>query len=502
MRKLLCSSILLVLALWGSTQIQIQVKDSTFITPSRDTVSSHLVITTTTTTSSAISSTFVVKPFHGTIPPPGVKVFNPAIISATIADLVAQRRGSNQFYSGNGQQSPIPTGTGFQALDNDYRFDWGTLQTGVGTYDFSSFDAVMTTCTNNGWQLSFRIVTYDPGFQGCPSFVNASTTNAPDVNSELYLTNFNTFLGALYTHIGANKKKISGWDISGIGTWSEWHHYSMTRPIYPTVATCRRIVDMFTTQVPDIPLFALISAFQSNSNVPVDGAAYLINTHNSFGNVGIRDDHLGDKGNADFDTKQNTQVASDGTKLGPAVLARWQTAEVKGELLNNMTNITTGGGGPYWDMSNEVKLFHLSQFSNSNEARRSGSGATAAQIAYSDVALTAASKLSGYRLYVTSVSVSGSQIITSWKNDGVAPVYQNWNVTYEVRTGSSVTWSVTSTWHPRLFLPGTTTSTDTISSGVTGRLYVIIKDPNAYCVPLVLANTNRQSDGAYIIGDL
>src|SRR5205085_12681821 len=101
-------------------------------------------------------------------------------------------------------------------------------------------------------------------------------------------------------------------------------------------------------------------------------------------------------------------------------------------------------------------------------------------------------------------SISGKTVTLNWSNAGIAPVYENWNVYVEVRSGSSVVWSGVTAFKPKLFQPGTTTITTTLGAMPSGSysLYVIVKDPVGYRKPLPLANKNRLTDGSYKVADI
>jgi len=99
---------------------------------------------------------------------------------------------------------------------------------------------------------------------------------------------------------------------------------------------------------------------------------------------------------------------------------------------------------------------------------------------------------------------SGLTVSLNWSNTGIAPVYENWEVWFELRDRSKLVWSGKSSFTPKLFLPGTQNVIDSFSVPVQGNLalYLVIKDPAKYRKPLPLANRNRASDGSYKIADI
>ena len=92
-------------------------------------------------------------------------------------------------------------------------------------------------------------------------------------------------------------------------------------------------------------------------------------------------------------------------------------------------------------------------------------------------------------------------IAVTWSNQNVAPTYEQWNVTYQVKGAATVTQS--STLDMRLILPGAPVqdmvdiATGALAPG-TYTLFVTIRDTASYYPdPMNLAQEGRQSDGSY-----
>jgi len=147
-----------------------------------------------------------------------------------------------------------------------------------------------------------------------------------------------------------------------------------------------------------------------------------------------------------------------------------------GETMNDNTKVTSGGSTPFWDLENEVRGLHLSQFSNVN-------GTSASQNNF-----IAASRACGYRLQIESGSSDGDTITLNWANVGIAPVYEKWDV-YINGIKSSIDLTK--------LLPGNLSVKDTVPAADS--YSVVIKDPTGVRKPLPLANAGRQSDGSYKI---
>jgi hypothetical protein len=125
-----------------------------------------------------------------------------------------------------------------------------------------------------------------------------------------------------------------------------------------------------------------------------------------------------------------------------------------------------------------------------------------------------ASKAAGYRLVLEGGDISpvinpGQSffIKLQWKNIGIAPSYEKWDVFFELKdTANNIVWRATSRFTPTLFIPDPdfTTVTDEfvlpkdIPAG-NYNLDLIIKDPAGYREPLPLAIKGRKEDGSYTL---
>lgn len=189
---------------------------------------------------------------------------------------------------------------------------------------------------------------------------------------------------------------------------------------------------------------------------------------------------------------------------------KWKKAPIIGEQNGSATTAASGGDRAFYDLEREVRTYHASGFGNGNW----GGGES---IPCAQTYIRAASKVSGYRLQINSgnyTSTVGSNKNLSaqlaWRNVGIAPVYETWNVIYQLKNLSGlVVWTGSSSMILKLFLPETSyrivndsfTLPSTLASGYYS-LSVIIKDPANYRKPLPLAILGRGTDGSYTLGDV
>ena len=444
-------------------------------------------------------------------------------------DLLAPGRGANMFYNTQVLSILSASLSNVTSLDRDVRYTWWQLQKGAGSYDWSAIDADFKTCISLGQRISFRVMTLDTDATGYsststggnkityPLFLHSQMQSEsakdwtyggswiPNWNSPSYLSAWKTFCSALAGHINSTsyngvpfKNVVFHVDLSGFGNYGEFHSYPFINN-YPssaqklTDASYKAIVDAQTSAFSSFPLIANINMFVGEMS-DYQGW-YTLTTSNAWGKIGLRNDHFGWTSTFKNDIQNNTR-SYNGLSFKNEILNRWKYAPICGEPMNNASDVTTGGSCAFWNLENEVRTYHASQFSNQN-----GTGITSSCLADN---YRNASKASGYRLAVKGGSISGKTVTLKWTNSGIAPVYENWDVYLEVRNGSSVVWSGMTTFKPKLFQPGTTSVTTTLGVAATGSysLYVIVKDPLGYRKPLPLANKNRQTDGSYKVADI
>jgi hypothetical protein len=306
-------------------------------------------------------------------------------------------------------------------------------------------------------------------------------------------------------------------DVRGYGSWGEWHQVSVVGNVnkIPTgarasTATLKKIIDAHTENFVDFPLVAMIAAFDGERLPtimnPAEVGYYALTTRNKWGLLGWRKDQWGatDKYLSDF-LEQNNKYVKD-IPLKKLIMERWKYAPIVGEPpgWGNYVN-----GCMYGDLERQIRLYHASSFGNGNY------GVKITDCIVENI--KAASKASGYRILIEKGTITNElkqgslfTVTVNWKNIGVAPSYEKWNVIFQLKDSSGATrWSGLSKFEPQFFLPDekSTTITDhfTLTDDLENGYYsfnVIIKDPKNYRYPLPLAIKNRNSDGSYTLKSL
>lgn len=490
----------------------------------------------------------------GSEPPPEF-LFSFTEIPFSDPDIMSPGRGAEQWHNGS-QAIDVPEeGDPLPPLDRYNRFQWTQFeQTTLGNYVWDDFDDVVQECINNGMRFSFGIMsvfsgadsgneTYDGFGSSYPEYLHdlmqAEAANdqdyerdgwwVPNFNSTHYLGRLRALHAALYDHIIATSYVATSGphngetidfadviycvDIRGFGQYGEWHTQSIATDWsdwptgrQPSIATLKEIIDLHTEEFPDWWNVIMIAAYDSGSSgfgvfhpYPEVGA-YALNATNAHGQVGWRRDQWGDRSTYLDEILINNDITYLGSDpFGDTIIEKYKFAPVTGEPAGGV-----GGSPPYYsDIEDQVNTYHATSFGNGNWGTDMSVGTEA------DLA-RAAFKKSGYRYRLNSggYSIGATfDINLEWENIGIAPTYEEWTPTYELRTGPTVEWTDVSDIVLKLAALGVDNHTDSFAIGGvpsgTFDLYLIIKDPrNNYRAPFPLAIEGRESDGAYLLGSV
>lgn len=362
-----------------------------------------------------------------------------------------------------------------------FRLSVCEVQTGRGSYNWTKFDRWFTQAIARKQKLSFgfmtvypdppsdRRVSYSGSYAAIPGFWfedmqadgqpgwRSSYGWIPNYNAPSYVKNLLEFHKAVYQHL-----KEKGWldwvntfDVRGMGAYGEWHHYPYAQQMSvfpsgtrPTEASIKKIIDAHIDAFPDIWLVAMISGFDANrlqnTMNPPGIRDYLLTVRNEKGLLGWRRDNWG------ATDSYITQYLSDSR-----VQERWKYAPVLGEPCCN---------NGYAALESQVKQYRAVNFGNGNYGTVTASN------------VQAAARAAGHKLTIASGSMKGNTITVNWRNDGITPIYESFNVRYELRQGSVVRWSAEKPlpW----ILPGTVTQTETFSGLPTGsyELHIFVRN--------------------------
>jgi hypothetical protein len=465
-------------------------------------------------------------------------------------DIISPGRGAEQWDFGSDRINNPSADTDIRSLDVYYRFAWTVLEgDSINSYNWTFFDNVMKQTIDNKQKLSFGImpvydgqgtVVYDSAKSAYPLYLHklmqSGTWNTkdwishgvwiPNWNSIHYLTRLRALHEALYNHIMSSsykgvafKNAIYCIDIRGYGNYGEWHNAGIVGNMseYPVgrragVATLRTIIAHHTQVFSQWPLVIMIAAFDADQYEtimnPAELTYYALTTKNAWGPLGWRRDQWGaTDAYLDKILKYNTKKYADSPPFKDWIITRYQTSPITGEPPNY---VSPGGTCQYWDLERQLMDYGATSLGNGNFGVKPLSECGANNV-------RAAFKRAGYRIIleggdITSNLVAGKQfsVALKWKNIGIAPTYENWDVVFELKNQSNVVvWTGMSKFKPKRFLPlnQATSIADTFllpANVVVGKykLNIVIKDPTGYRAPLPLAITGRNADGSYTIRDV
>lgn len=492
-------------------------------------------------------------------------------IPFTDPDIIAPGRGAEQWNNGS-QAITYPTQDLVQSsLDVYHRFTWNRLEgSAQGSYNWGEFNGLIKDAINKGQKLSFGIMTCYPDSDGQPGMVYYDDGNSaypeylhrlmqsepvpdwktngsgsvdghgswvPNWNSKNYLARLKALHEALYAHIqsssytataGPNKGKtipyslaIFSIDIRGYGSWGEWHSSGIIDEMgsYPagtraTTVTLKTIIDHHVNVFTDHALSIMVSAFDGerlgNTLIPKEVGAYVLGKTNNWGRLGWRRDSWGAMDSYfDHYLKNNATFYGGSGPFNAIIMERWKYAPVTGEPLPGIADNCRFG-----DIEGQVKEYHATSVGNGNYGNNNLPDCTQEHI-------RAAMKAAGYRILVEGGSISSTiisgnnfEVSLAWKNTGIAPTYEKWDVVFELKDSSgSIVWSGISKFSPGAknltpaLLPSAvaTTAKDnfTLPAGVAAggkyTLDLVIKDPAGYRSPLPLAIKGQNADGSYTL---
>lgn len=451
-----------------------------------------------------------------------------------------------------------------QMMDGYYRFSFSHFFSGTGsdsTLNWSFFRARMGEFTAKRMGIKFRImangknignppsdnfnnlVQYDGGWQNIPQFLHNLQQAEPVAANRDYLS---TFGGGYASWVpNTNSPQFQRWvrkfsqqlrnyidtavinghplrfairiyDLGFYGCFSEQHSACLCNQISDgnipvgarhTAAGLSEIVDAQLDAMGGnsnwkyvIPFNAFDAMWLSHTFNPIAYGQYLLDHPDSISWV---NDHLGAVEGYDDDylDLNNRMGGGYNTKL----MNRWKYSPLGGEPVGWGSPADRSGITQY------VTHYHLSGFGNGNLDHIAANGQDDDGWPTEANNIRQASRLAGYRLRITggSANVGASLAINlNWINEGNAPVYFPWTVQYLIKNGATTVSTLTSNFNPRYFQPAGAPSTSSQSFAIpaiptgTYGLYVIVKDPNNYRNPMFLANTPRQSDGSYFLGNL
>jgi hypothetical protein len=441
---------------------------------------------------------------------PGDKVVTFEAIPVEEKEILNPARGYFQHYT----ETVHPDAADF--FDRYFRFNWIDLEPEEGVYDFSLI-AEQLNRLEQGQKLGLRLMTLNSSARQdtIPDYIRSSVNGTPcggpgrwvpDWDNRLFQERVEQLFTEFIRWLVADHDRLQKiWHIdSGLyGNFGEGHLFPFDRD------NC--------VSIP--PLDVRAWYYEMQWQVMQRYAPQLRFTANSFGaqedlfervmalspKIGIRTDSL----NAQNGWFDNQWLNYPG-KLR-IVGERWKTAPHYVEYIERYPSSLVDSR--FENALTSVRRWNIAGVAN-NGFNRDFSG-------MSDSALQNArlvGRLAGYRFILRGVSypevirTGDPLVITSaWSNTGTTPLYEPFEVVFELHNNDNLVWRGSSEKDLELFLPTAEGDKDNpvlvednftfndIAPG-TYELSVIVIDPDGYRFPLQLANEGRNDRGGYTIG--
>ncbi len=427
--------------------------------------------------------------------------FVPASIPRSAAEIPNTGRGLYDWQDGTSGLPP-----GWPVVDYYLRdaIDWGRdLEPSQGHYPFLEkpgvIDEGLAKAAAKGGRLRLRVMAWMPGSANrMPPYIETETVGGqtfPKWNSASWLNAWANLWAALGSKYGSNAR--IGWiDTGGYGAWGEAHMNGLLAPeAHISTENFLKMVGDVVTAFPKAHV--LIGTSAAVKDEPPFQEELLPAVVARYPTVGFHFDNMGAVAPADGNNLPNLQPGAADEDL--AAWERWKTAPVISEWWNlpDATVAIAKASTEEW---------HVSGLGSGNVQRSVIAGNEAE---YQEVL-----KLAGFRDQLDKLEVSplraGHQatFTSTWENVNVAPTYDRWAVTYELRRGGGVVWSGVSALDLRRLLPtegnplkasDSFTLPATLPAG-SYSLAIHVIDPTGTVAPMRLADAGRIADGSYPVG--
>ncbi|GAB4215347.1 MAG: DUF4832 domain-containing protein [Roseiflexaceae bacterium] len=416
----------------------------------------------------------------------------PTVIPLSAPEIVNPMRGYYRWYGSEPIPQPRPS------YDHYVRYGWRQLEPSRGQYDFSALEQAMQAAKASGARFSFRVMAvneYSSPIE-VPSYLqkeaggrycsfNGTSMWVPTWDNPAFIERARALMQALGGRFNGDPR-LGYYDMGIYGHWGEWHTSTLCTPP-ASDATKRALVEM------------QIDAFPNSRILMNSGASEVMAFVYALGRsprIGVRVDSLC---NPWFDE----QFYQDGEKLA-AMKDRWKTAPMVAEFFNPRPD----------DISlcqRQVQNWHVAAIGNGPINWTSYNADQQSQ-------MVTLGKLTGYRFALTSLTYpaaapSNSQITLSaqWRNNGVTPAYEPFDVTFELQPKgqSMIAWRAVSQLDLQQLLPSTTPQAVVdqayLPTGLAPGVYtlsVVVRDSTGYRPPLALAIQGGSASGRYTLGDI
>ncbi|RJT23671.1 DUF4832 domain-containing protein [Buttiauxella izardii] len=421
--------------------------------------------------------------------------------------------GVASFHEGYGEQLSLAqypnTGIEYE------RFYWRDLEPVEGQYNYALIDEAFRFAAAHqpAMNVGLRFMAQDgpesgtkipdwlikKGIKGV--WTSDKKTFAPDLDDPLFLAYSQKLLNALGQRYDGNQN-LAFVDIGMVGSWGEWHNSnfpSMT-PLLKryTPAQLDKYVKMHFAAFPKTPKIMLISGGDTLASAVKQGAGWRADCWGDWRNFSTTWNHMAD------DYPQRLEAAQEKySEFNDA----WKRAPVSLEICGYM---------PEWKTEQHYSRDEVKRtfdWALENHASTINLKSRAVPADYRDIVDNALMKL-GYRFRLASLShesqmASGKSLMltSQWINEGVAPIYLKYAVTYRVVDASNkVIAQGTTADDIRSWMPGEYSSGSQLAipaKTASGEYYIEVAMLDGEGKPRInLANEGQQSSGWYRVSKI
>jgi hypothetical protein len=387
-----------------------------------------------------VLATLMCMVFPGAVMAESMTVATPKALSGPITNPGI---GIASFHQGYGEQLTLAqypdTGIEYE------RFYWQELEPVEGQYNFALVDAAFKYAAMHqpAMNVGLRFMALDgpeagskipdwlikKGVKGV--WTSDKKTFAPDLDDPIFLEYSQRLLNAFGKRYDGNEN-LAYLDIGMVGSWGEWHNsnFPSMKPLDKryTPAQLEKYVKMHFAAFPKTPKIMLIAGGDNLVSAVKQGA-------------GWRADCLGDWRN--FSTTWNLMEDDYPQRLEAAQRAypgfndAWKRAPISLEICGYMTEWKTQ---QHYSLAEVQRTF---DWAIEQHASTINLKSRAVPQEYRSIVDQALVKL-GYRFRLTSLShnavvVKGGNLTlnSNWANDGIAPIYLKYDLTYRVVSSSN-----------------------------------------------------------------
>lgn len=408
--------------------------------------------------------------------------------------------------------------------DSYRRFRWQDLEAEQGQYDFAVLDEFIESAAKRGQRAILGLPqpmgsksnsgSRMPGYLTSESYgIWWNGTFWPDFNNPFVLERLEALVRALGERYDGDPR-VSMIQMVHYGTYGEYHiPYDAPESISRiTRENARRTIAAFQSAFPRTRLSAMVG---NSGGGYMTRAALLASEEIGLSRMALGCDQQMEK----FDELWNDP------EIGETLRNRWKRAP----LWTEMYGLFGGNCADQFAQAlKQVPYYHVSYVSNGNFAEpydaapytKDGKPNASTNWTQQNIDdLVMAGKLAGYRYVVKQVAADDPRagqdwkVVTTWANDGSAPVYEPWEVRFKLQAADgTIVWEEASRVDLQTVLPpeGNTsvytvedsfTLPNTLRNGAY-RLLLSVPALNDYVAPLQLAIHGQQQDGSYLLGEL